>query len=642
MIETTGAANAAAPEPPLSDAAVQAQPRQPGRLAALGAWLSSPLNLFITLLALVPPIAIAWFIIERGVNMPYLDQWENSVLIALRAADGTLTPADVLRQNFDHRLVFSNLLTLFLTYTTNWNLKVEMFVVFGVALANLGLLAALFRLHSQKLLVAALIPFSLLIFMIRANSIWVWSMLISTPLSMMFLLLGLLILRRYPVGWKPLIGAAVCAICMSLCLLQGFIGWPLLLLALLMLGYRKPAYLGVWVALAAISIALYFTNYDFSLLGADEEGNSAGLVTNAGKLIGYTFTYMGNPFVMPEGEWRFVASGVAAAGLVLGLLNATYLWLRTRRLTDLTVWLVLGLWAWGSGFLTAFGRSHVFPDLLPQQPLIDRYVPPPALFWIAFIAIAILVLGRIAQGDRTAFTRLLMVANIALLVVITPLYGYVNFMTLNRERPMPPGAEDCMLRFQATRNVRCLARSYLKQTTLPDLVERIDGLASHQLAAFAGIRPLYTENVALYTVERMVTVGANSAYRLYDPNESQQFFVYQQPAPGQTEFLVTIPDTDQPIILGGGVTWDVVEGNRNADGIIQFRVGVRMENDTSAVLGTITYDPAVDNGIKPLRISLNDYRGQTVRIVLQTSNPDNQPTNLPLWIDPVVFVATTE
>jgi hypothetical protein len=615
--------------------------RKPGRLAALGAWLSSPLNLFITLLALVPPIAIAWFIIERGVNMPYLDQWENSVLIALGAANGTLTPADIVRQNFDHRLVFSNLLTLFLTYTTNWNLKVEMFVVFGVALANLGLLAALFRLHSQKLLVAALIPFSLLIFMIRANSIWVWSMLISTPLSMMFLLLGLLILKRNPVGWKPLIGAAVCAVCMSLCLLQGFIGWPLLLLALLMLGYRKPAYLAVWVAIAAVTILLYFTNYDFSLLGANEDGNSAGLVTSIDKLIGYTFTYMGNPFVMPTSEWRFVASGLGIAGLVLALLNTAFLGLRTRRLTDLTVWLVLGLWAWGSGLLTAFGRSHVFPDLLPQQPLIDRYVPPPALFWIAFIAIAILVLGRIAQGDRTPFARALMVANIALLVVITPLYGYVNFMTLNRERPMPPGTEECMLRFQGSRNLSCLARSYLKQTTLPDLVERINGLARYGLTEFAGTTPLYTEDIPLYTVERQVTVGTDAAYRLYDPTEGQQFFVYQQPAPGQTEFRLTVPDTDQPIFLGGGITWDRVEGNQGSDAIIQFRIGVRLEDGSSAVLGTITYDPAVDSGIKPFRVTLNEYRGQTIRVVLQTSNPDNLTTNLPLWIDPVIFVAAS-
>ena len=622
-----------------TEAPVAVRVRAP-RLAGLAQWLSSPLNLFLALLALIPPILIVLFVADRGNNMPYLHQWENSVLIAVKAAAGTLTPADVVRQNFDHRLVFANLITLVLTYTTNWNLVVEMGLVWLVAVANLGLLLALFRLHSPRLLPAVLLPFSLLVFAVRANSIWLWSMLISTPLIIMFLLLALYVLKRYPVGWRPLLIAALCAVCMSLCLLQGFIAWPLLLVALWLYGYRKPAYTLVWLAVTAVTILLYFSNYDFSLLGANEDGNSAGLVTNAGKLIGYSLAYLGNPFVITSGEWRYLSMALAIIGLALGALNAVYLWLRSRSLADVTAWVVLALWACGSALLTALGRSAAYPELLPQQPMIDRYVPPPAMFWAAFVALAVLVLWRVAQGERGALSRLLMVLNVVVLATLTPLYGMVNILALDRPSPIPDAAVDCMVRFPSVRNTRCFAFTYLKQTPLVNVIDRINELSRYQLAAFAGREPVYIDSISLYRVERETTRdGGNVAFKFYDLSPAQQFVAFQQPAPSQTEFTVDIPTNGATVFLAGAVTLDttIVDRPLIGDGVI-FRVGLRSPSQGTQLIGDIVYDPTVDSGLKPFRFNLDAYRGETVEIVLQTSNRDDASDDFALWIDPIVFV----
>jgi hypothetical protein len=609
-------------------------------LPRLAGWLSSPLHLFLALLTLIPVGMVLLFVLDRGNNMPYLDQWENSVLIAVKAAAGTLTPADVVRQNFDHRLVFANLITLVLTYTTHWNLKVEMGLVVLVSAANLVLLVALFRLHNVRALAAVLLPFALLVFALRANSIWLWSMLISTPLLILFLLLALYLLKRNPVGWRPLVGAAACAVGMSLCLLQGFIAWPLLLVALWLYGYRKPAYLGVWLLVALVTIALYFSHYDFSLLGANEDGNSAGLVTNFGKLLGYSLAYMGNPFVLASSEWRYLSTALALAGLGLGAANVVYLWRRSRSLADVTTWVVLALWACGSALLTALGRSHTYPDLLPQQPMIDRYVPPPSMFWAAFVAVAVLVLWRVAQGERARFSRLLMVLNVGLLALLTPLYAYANFAALDLSPTISDAAVECMVRFPSARNTRCLALTYLKQTQLIDVIDRVNALSRYQLAAFAGHELVYTDVIPLYRVGRETTQDSGDVgFRFYDLSPTQQYIAFQQVAPGQTAFEVAVPDAETPVFLGGAVTLDTAALERplTGDGVL-FRVGVRSPSQGTRLLGELVYDPAVDTGLKPLRFDLSAYRGETIQLILQTSHRDDDRDDLSLWIDPIVFV----
>lgn len=612
----------------------------PRRLAALATWLASPLHLYLVLLALMPLGMVVLFVLDRGYNMPYLDQWENSVLIAVKGASGTLTPADIVRQNFDHRLVFANLITLALTYTTHWNLIVEMFLVVAVAIVNWLLLTALFRLHNAGALAAVLVPFSLLIFAIRANTIWIWSMLISTPLIIMFLLLALYLLKRYPVGWKPLIGASLCSICMSLCLLQGFIAWPLLLVALWMFGYRKPAHFAFWLVVAGITSALYFSNYDFSLLGANEEGNSAGLVLDAGRLVGYSLAYLGNPFAMSFGEWRYLSTAMAIVGLVLGALNLSFLWLRSRSLRDITAWVVLALWACGSALLTAFGRGHVYPDVFPHQPMIDRYVPPPSMFWAAFVAVAVLVLWRVMHGDRTLWSRLLMLLNVILLAVMVPIYAYVNLSTLNRPPAITDATVECMVDFPTERNTKCLALTYLKQTPLIDLIDRINEMSRYQLAAFAGRTPVYTEVIPLYRVDRASGEGSDAGFRFFEPTPDRQYIAFQQRTPVPTEFAVSVPDSEQSVVLAGAVTREVEDGDAPANGILTFRIGIRSLVHGDNVIGEVVYNPREDRGLKPFRIDLNTYRGEDVRIILQAVRQDGVPTNLPLWIDPLVFVAT--
>ena len=120
------------------------------RLAALVGWLSSPLHLFLALLALVPPVLVVLFVLDRGNVMPYWDEWENGVMIAVKTANGTLRFEDLARQNFDHRLFFSNLLTMLTTLLTHWNLRVEMLVSVGLAFGALVLLLLMVRRQTRR------------------------------------------------------------------------------------------------------------------------------------------------------------------------------------------------------------------------------------------------------------------------------------------------------------------------------------------------------------------------------------------------------------------------------------------------------------------------------------------------------------
>ncbi|MCS7070934.1 MAG: hypothetical protein NZM00_05470, partial [Anaerolinea sp.] len=366
-------------------------------LRRLGAWLDSPLHLLLFLCSLIPIGLVLVDLSQNAGQIPLADEWENAVIIAIRTAEGTLTPADVFRQYFEHRLVLANLITVLSTALFNWNLHLALILNVIVVVISFILLIALFSEQHRdgRGLALVIIPFALLLFSLRQRDLWLWSgQLIGYSLAVLFLLAGLWYVRRAPVGPAGAIGAAVCCIGMSLSVLQGFLGWFAIGAYLMLRGYwRQPRAPGIFAGIGVLTLILYSSGFNFGLLGTNLLGQPQGLATNLNNLTGYVFAFLGAPFVTFDPNGIALATFAALIGIVLIVWNGIALW-RAGRIADTFIWLILIGFAIGTAILTGLGNAHAFPEPNPAQPLTGRYIPFASLFWIGVTALGVLNLRR--------------------------------------------------------------------------------------------------------------------------------------------------------------------------------------------------------------------------------------------------------
>jgi len=90
------------------------------------------LEIILILLLILPGIFLGFCILTYGVNVPYLDQWAIARIL-LKVSDGTINFQDLIAPYFEHRMFFPRLIIIALAFLSNWNVKDEMLVSFGLA-----------------------------------------------------------------------------------------------------------------------------------------------------------------------------------------------------------------------------------------------------------------------------------------------------------------------------------------------------------------------------------------------------------------------------------------------------------------------------------------------------------------------------
>ena len=81
---------------------------------------------------LAPIILVIWSVFNRGVNVPFWDDWD---LVSLfdKVKAGTVTFNDFFALHNEHRMFFPKFIFVVLAFPSKWNLKLEMY--FSVLLA---------------------------------------------------------------------------------------------------------------------------------------------------------------------------------------------------------------------------------------------------------------------------------------------------------------------------------------------------------------------------------------------------------------------------------------------------------------------------------------------------------------------------
>ncbi|MFQ3535949.1 MAG: hypothetical protein SNJ58_08730 [Aggregatilineales bacterium] len=571
----------------------------------------------------------AGFIARYGVNVPHWDEWQASAPVVLKTVEGTLTLADLLKPHDQPRIFFTHLTTVLVTALAAWDVRVEMWISFGLAILSFGILLAVhWRAQPTSALWLA-VPLALLIFAIRQRQNWLMGFQTAWFFWLLFTALALWLLVRLPVRTLSLAPIILCTIGASYAYLSGLALAFAMLPALWLRGYRTLIHYGVWLGAAALYIGLYFTNYAFV-----DQGFQTEVSAQLWHYPLYVLRYLGAPFVPDLPEAQTFALSFGAAGLALVMLNFGYLWRRAAPIS-LAAPLVLSLMSLANGALASVGR--VKPDLLEYfwaRPTAARYVTAANLLWIA-----LLMLGAMALCYRGRAARLLTAANGALLGVAA--LGYVHANLTTPTYIATPEDRLCVLNYLRAPYDDCLFRVNANRGGYLATAQK---LGAYRMTAFydwyadfpPAAQPLQGH---LQFLSGVVDDPPVFQERPPDQHVTGAIVLYQHP-PSLAEQYLQLPDAEQ-VFFQAELYVDLRNIFEHPDVPqtgARFRLGIR-EGRAVQTLYEGIFDVRTDRAPIPLQVDLSAWRGRRVVLVYQTEVHDGIPFYAwAMWRTPRIVV----
>ena len=207
----------------------------------------------------VPIAAYVWFLHRYSLNVITGDQWDD-VNVIIHSYKHVFDWSSLWSQHNENRIFFPNLIVLALAYTTHFNIQVEEYLSAILLVASAALLtwAHKRRSPSTPWLYYCPVVILMLSFVEFGDTLFGFQLawfLVLFAVAVTFIVLDRPVLTQ----WWLAVGIAA-AVVASYSSLQGLIVWPT---GLLLLYYRRRpmSFTIVWVAAAAVTVAVYFTDY---------------------------------------------------------------------------------------------------------------------------------------------------------------------------------------------------------------------------------------------------------------------------------------------------------------------------------------------------------------------------------------------
>lgn len=586
---------------------------------------------FVILACFVPPALVIAKIVNDGVNVPFMDQWDTSYKIALNTLDGTLTFDNIIAFHNEHRILFTNLLTVFTAQFLQWNLYLELFVTVVLAFILLGLVVWLVRRDFPQVTLAALIPVSALVFSLRGGHTWMTSFQNCFLWVTLFFLLGLGVLRRWKTGWLPLVLAAGCAFASTFSLASGILTWAVLGIGLPLFGYRKVRYWLFWVAAAAVCFILFFA--------PPRPATQIGItLAKLPHLLQFTLAYLGSPFVAVStgGEEMMASVPIAVVGVVLLFANAAYLWWRRQSWERLTVWILIGGYAAGTALLTGLGRGSLL-DGFPFQALAERYVIIAVFWWVSLIVLGLASIYTMRQrGLNRSPDKLLFIINLLVFAAAVVLFSRASLENEWNVRTVSPDSEKCYGQYVITQDdtLTCLPRVRMDfpEAWLP----RLNTLSMRRLAMFNTQQLNISLYELPYSVLDLIYGAPEPHYETFAGASTPALFEHPN---ALIEYALSLPDWYAGAEFAASLYLDpsnvLKDPDRQQDGVIFSAIAIGEDGQTRRS-EAVVFDPHVNTEPVPFAFDLSDFVGQRVRLQLQTEGRETLDYDWALWVDPVI------
>ena len=346
--------------------------------------------LIIWLVALIPMVRQTYVVRHYGVNVPTLDDWAMAPLI-VKAHKRELNGADIFQQQQEARTVLPNLIFI-LSSRGEWNVRDQMAVsILSCWLTAAGLFVLLRR--SGLNLGAVAVCFWLMVlglFSPAAFELWIFASGFPSFLPALFLVMALVVISGKASTLTKFILCVGVAAASTFTLAHGLLAWGLTFPTLLIV-QRLPRWrrwLGLWIVMIAIFVAIYFCGYE-------KQPGLPGFAPAVSPLeyLSFILQFLGGGLAYSIKHHPSLAASIFG-GLQLGLLAIALIFV-ARRFSDrpfvarVVPWFALAFYSLGSALLAALGRVSYGAS----YALASRYVPFSLGLTLAVIALVALILN---------------------------------------------------------------------------------------------------------------------------------------------------------------------------------------------------------------------------------------------------------
>jgi hypothetical protein len=343
-------------------------------------------------LAMLPSVALAYYIAVFGVNVVFWDEWEMVPLLE-KLNQGRLSITDLISQHNEHRPLFPNLLTLVTEKLTGFNTTVEMFLGWLLLTLTAGLLLYVYwvKSHKDPKVLLFFLPASFLLFSFRQYESVLWGF---TSLEVYLLIFAtaatFTLLDDCQKSARSFVLALVAATVASFSMVGGLSVWPVGLLQILMRDRGKDRRQALtWIITWSVVTGVYF--YGWVPVASGPASNYVSYVfahPSAGAI--YFLSLVGAPLSFSVKTAAVVGStGILISALILRQAR------RTNILQAGGVFLSLTLFGALSDLLTTVGRSSLGVELA----LSSRYTPVTSVGIIGVYLLASLVVQKSSGAE---------------------------------------------------------------------------------------------------------------------------------------------------------------------------------------------------------------------------------------------------
>ncbi|XWK90414.1 MAG: hypothetical protein U7127_10300 [Phormidium sp.] len=452
------------------------------------------------ILTIIPAFLIAILVYQNSVNIPFMDDWEISLLLDKVYPEFRLTLEKLISQHNESRYLFPRFIFIGLTYFNNWNWDIRHLMWVSLILACLVSLNV-FRLIkwtiSENLfkVIFLTILCNLLIFSPAQYENWLWGhqLIVFIPIACITTCLVAI--------YSDLNRKAKLVICLILCTIStysfanGMLSWVVVFPALaISKNWRSPnifkekwLYI-TWIVTFTANVAVYFYNYQKP---PGMPGISYGLLHPNEALL-YLLSFLGAPLawgtVKYDGNVAVLVRNNISIGTVLIILLLGAFIYFIKQLKDPTViyrmtgWLTIGFYCVTSGLITSLGRSGFGLD----TSIAFRYMTFSVYLPLALINLVAIVYDD-AKTKGFLVTKSKRIAQAGILILLA---GFLYFYIITAELTIPRmyttrldrlQAKACYIFLNVTPEEKCIKEKVYpdfeglkKRAKLVDFLEIID------------------------------------------------------------------------------------------------------------------------------------------------------------------------
>lgn len=400
------------------------------------------------ILIALPPLLVVWVIWDQWPLVPVWDQW---FLIPFfeKVANGDATLSDWVarHQGEVHHIVVPRIIFAALAFASDWTMKLEVWVSFGIALVTLRSLLRMTRAGFDDRFAGASRVAAVFVSALVFSLVQIWNWLWGFSLMLFLINACVVVGADWLRGARPdrfgvaVGGAAACCFVASFSMAHGILSWIALAPAVLCFSpaAKRARYVCIWILSTLATWGLFLWGY--SATDAPTAGGFVDRMIEHPLLVpGYFLIVVGSPIAWAAdvaGSSNVALTIAAVAGLAISVTFVVLLlrlWPRvsTAEWRGLVAWGCIGSFGLLYAGLNTLGRAKPF-FLDPSGYALARvwlsmYATPSGLVLIAATLLAARALAE------SASRRLAMAAVAALGVLVLANDAYEIEAPENLER----------------------------------------------------------------------------------------------------------------------------------------------------------------------------------------------------------------